>query len=83
MSCCKSSCPVNPQLCVDASIFVPENECTCYATAILFNQMEMDPTFDSDEEQINIGAINKTTIGTIYRSTTMKQPSETKIQPKT
>lgn len=26
-----------PQLCVDASIFIPENECTCYATSILFD----------------------------------------------
>jgi hypothetical protein len=47
MSCCnKNECRVTPQLCVDASIFVPEDECLCFATAILFNSATLEDTFD-------------------------------------
>jgi hypothetical protein len=40
--CDKNDCKMTPQLCVDASIFVPEDECVCYATGILFDGMTLD-----------------------------------------
>jgi hypothetical protein len=65
MTCCnKSSCSITPQLCVDASIFVPENECTCYATAILFNQSTLVDEWDPQDEinQIPADALTPQTI---------------------
>lgn len=60
MTCCdKNECKVTPQLCVDASIFVPEDECVCYATAILFDSMTLEDTWDPElpENQLSTLAV--------------------------
>lgn len=65
MTCCdKNSCKVTPQFCVDASVFVPEDTCLCYATAILFNNATLESTWDSElpENQLSTLAVAPETI---------------------